>query len=673
MCTRLGIRTLYLCLLVGLWSIGGAWAQAQSPRLVNPYELLTRRSLPSRPPLDAAALTLDAGAAKAVRERSESLLARTRARLAPFGPKAQQDPSFKELLAIPQQNIDSARAKLLADQPAGAHWKAMESTVLTEMLDGAMLAAGYLLIQGVSEGTQAASLVPDIDAELARFQQRLALVPPTSVPTVLALTLAYSDWVDAQIYRDMARDPGGPLARLMRQGLASLKHPGEGESALDKLPLGVAQGLERGFVQLAGEVLAVPVIRLGVEASETRLYASLGAGPPLRLSLPELRRVADAYLDAAQANAERYEALRPVVRAAVTRFFHQDEHWLSDLGEEVTRRRFLYLRAHREAQDLPQALALLGCALSTYSEVLARVSLAQALSPRTAEEALPIGPLLDSVDESARQAAAQTHAATGGVPPAVRYDYDLGRSLRGGDAFDQVAAYESLWQAVALAHLSLVLSGTDGAPAVVPPVAGEESILAECAEDLLSFNEQRRQELVEHARGYLAKRSSAIPPDEWLGLIHETVLKICDKAKDRESDMRPLFWEELKHQASNWSRREGSLTRRHRALGERCPESPPETIEEERVRRETEEQREQRGRAAQALCLKLPEADRVAIQRKLHDGKTYEEIGRELGSTPEATRKRVHRALERLKKQLPPEVSTLWLLRGATAQSLSAS
>lgn len=622
-------------------------ARGQGASTIEPYEILYGRALAIQTRLSHQKLLPAAGAQALVQARTEALLARVHSVSAALGPSPSRKP-LQDLAAAVHAEESEATALRDRGKYYAAWHKASQDFVEVEFLTGLVEAVAKEAAQDASGGTGSLSKLPEVRARLEQFATRLQLVRPTSVSVALALAEAYTDLVDATLLLDLAQHRPTELLALLEPHLGPFK-PEKRDHA----------------VRWVLEPIAAPLVQWYIEDAELRLQASqVDPISVLRPTEPELRKLAQAYLRAARANLSLADSLREG-RTLPPRTLRQQAN--GRLGYLLLTQRLDYARNHQRDEGMAAVLAELGVSAAAYRasldelaelHVLTSPQVAVAADARAGAAATSQVRLMGMQIEELRvlDAAAQAQAVLGHVPAPILLAYQRAQELGEGDAEDQALAQGEQIGATVLAQLAAALASPpprqsfpidESTPNVGAAPTRDDYVLA-CIESL-RFSE------LGSARGFLVRKAMQLPEYERDNLIEMALVEACTRARDLRSSVRPYFYEILRNDLAQWYRNVAIFERNAPKLTTTCTAAPSQL--EGVLGRE-------RCTLLQEAMEDLPDDDRQILDLKYQDRLTHADIGQRLGISEEAARKRVKRALNRLrewfKRQDPNAFSLRW-------------
>ncbi len=619
-------------------------AYGQGASTIEPYEILYGRPLGIHPRLSAQKMVPSAGTLALVQARTDALLARVSSVSAALGPSPKAA-SLKDLAKTVHEE-ESEAVKLRDRGKHYAAWhKASLDFVEIEFLVGFVEAVAKEALQDTSGGHGSLSKLPELRARLDQFYTRLQLTRPSSVSVALALTAAYTDWVDATSLLDLVQNRPAELLGMLEPHLGPTK-----AEHRDKIV--------RWFL----EPIAVPLLQWCLEDAELRLQSS--QADPISVIQPseaELRRLAQAYARAARANLTLAESLIEG-RTLPTRTSEQQV--AGRFGALLIAERLDYVRVHQKDFGMPGMLANLGVSAAAYRASLnvlaelhvltapqvASASGADAVAAAVAQ-ARTIGMQLEEL--RVLDSAAQAQAALGHVPTPVLLAYQRAQELHEGDAEDQELAQIEQIESTVMAQLAAGLSSPaprqsfpidDNGPNVGAEPTREDYVLA-CIERL------RFSELAS-AKGFLVNKAPRMPEFERDNLIEAALVEACLRARDLRSSVRPYFFEMLRNDLAQWYREVEIFERNAPRLTTTCTGAPSAL--------EGLLGHEQCTLLQQAMGA-LPDELRELMELRYYKKLSEAEIAQQRGCSERTVRRRLNQSLELLreffKKQDPSAFS----------------
>ncbi|MFO0578882.1 MAG: sigma-70 family RNA polymerase sigma factor [Polyangia bacterium] len=619
-------------------------ASAQHPSVIEPYEVLY-----GKPQLGRAALTPDQMAPSAatlalVQARTETMLMRLGSVLGSLSPGA-GPPKLQRWSATVQKNRTEAEKLRDRGKHYAAWWKASKDFILAEFLTGVREAVAKEEAQDAGLGAPSSRL-PEVRARLDAFYTQLGVVRVSSASVALALSEAYSTWVDLTSLLDLLQNrPAQLIAMLEPAGIT------------------VPPEKQERFVRLLMEPIFIPIISWAMEESDLALRASQadlnGVIVPDEAALQKLAR---AYADAARANLllarSQREGRRLPDRGPAREFSGR-------LTGDQIEQGLTYERQHRTDTGMASALLLLGTSRSAYAFSLGELAetqvqldpgVAAATDSATAEREMDRlrTHRLYEYEPRARLAAAQAKAIVGQVPAFVGLAYLRGQELHDDeDLKDRELAVGELIESFTLAELAAALSA--------PPPGGAMPIddsLAGAPQEFIRVCIGRLKFAMEGpAFKMLQNQGISLPQQEFRELFMNAVIQTCTSAKDLTSSMpRALFLKVFMNEVMTWFREVKIHQRAMPKLSKVCSTLPRPDLELL--------ERQPCTLTQQAMSM-LDEDERQIIQWHEVEDLTFEEIAERLGVKNKATvEKRGQRALAKLRaayKKLDP-LSLSWQL-----------
>ncbi|MFO0577459.1 MAG: sigma-70 family RNA polymerase sigma factor [Polyangia bacterium] len=623
---RAGRSSLLILFFVLLFS---PLASAQVPNFVEPYEVLYGKPQAVQRTLAPDKMAPSAATLALVQTRTEAMLARLGSVAAALGPGTGQ-PKLQHWAA----DVKSGRTEAEKLRDRGKHYaawrKATSDFLAAEFLSGLLEAFAKEAAQDATSGTGSLSRLNEVRARLDAFQTRLQVVRVSSVSVALALSDAYSEWLDATSLLDLVQN-----------------RPDELFTVLEPLGVTIAPEKRAAFLRLLVEPFVVPLIQGLIEDSELELQAS--QADPLSSVQPDeaaLRQLARTYADAARANLRLAQLQRQGRRLPART--PRDE-FLSRLGGSLLHQSITFEEQHRDDRGLASALLLLGTSRDAYASSLDELAELQVRLDPAVAAALDSSSLELEMDrlrlnriveheQRAREAAAQAQAVLGHVPALIGMTYLRGQELAAGSAEDREFALALLIKARTLAELAAGLGAA--VPRDAAPLTPDQEALAR-EQRVLACIERLRFSETAMATGYLLKKAPQIGPSEIETVIEAALVKACTRARDLQRSVRPLFWVVLKQGLADWFREVAIFERARPKLTATCSE----------VRTPLEDMlgHEQCDLLQQAMS-QLSDREREIIRLRFDERLQFKELGERLNISEDAARMRVNAALQRLRK-----------------------
>lgn len=620
-------------------------ASAQTPSLIEPYEVLYGKPQRTQHSLSPEKMKPSPASLALVQARTETMLARLGSVASTL--RSGIGPQKLQRWGV---NIrrNRAEAEILRDRGKhyAAWWKATLNFMEAEFLSGILEAVAAEASQQEGSGGTQVSRLSEVRARLNAFYTRLEVVPVTSVSVALALSEGYATWMDMTSLQNLLE--GRPAELLAMFQLSGPPIPAERQ--------------ER-FVRLVMEPIFIPIIQWGIEESELLLQASQAdATSPMRLDEVALRQLARAYSDAAQANRQ-LTRLRAEGQSFPDRGPGQE--FANRLTGRLADESLSFVRQHREDKGMAGALLLVGTSRHAYAASLGSLAETQVqLDPAVATapdatsaeremDRLRLNRLVDA-EQQARAVAAQANAVLGSVPALVSLNYTQGQELQEGSIEDRELALTELLDARTLAELAVGLGAAVPRDAV--PLTSEDESQAK-QQLILACIERLRLSETSTAMGYLFKKAPQLEKADIESMIAGATLTACTRARNYQSSVRPLFWKILKNELADWFREV--------AVFERAAPKLTAVCEDVAISPEDELGKEQVCSLLHQAMGQLSDSDRTIIELKFEQGLKLEGIGQKLNITAEAARQRLNRALAKLRKfyQDRDVLSLSWLLR----------
>ena len=616
-------------------------ASAQTPSLIEPYEVLYGKPQLIQRALTPDRLTPSSASLALVQARTESMLARLGSVAATFGPGIGNDKLQRWATSIKRENTEAAQLRERG-KPYAAWDKAIDDYLEAEFLSGLVEAIVNSAVQTHTAGTGSTSRLSEVRARLNTFYTHLGVVPVNSVSVALALSEAYGAWVELTSLHNLVENrPAQLLAMLQLSGAP------------------VAPGKQGEFIREVMEPVFISIIQCYIEEAELALQASQADIATLvRPDEAELRKIARAYAEAARENRQLAQR-------------QKEAHSLPDRGSErqfagyldykLNQEGLSFEEQHRDEKGMAGALLLLGISRSAYSSSLAElieiqvqldpaVTLASTALAENEMDRLRKNRIVDA-EQRTREAAAQARSVLGHVPALVSLNYAQAQELTDGSIEDREKALTELMESRTLAELAAAL----GAPPLGASTPIDDSLASSPSDFIRVCIGRLRFAMEGPAYGLLQKRSISLSRQEFRELFMNAVVQTCTSARDLTSSMpRSLFLEVFYNEVMTWFREVKIHEHAMPKLTDVCATLP---------RPDQELLERQSCTLTQQAMSMLSEEDRQILELNLIQELSYEEIGQRIGITKAAAEKRGQRALAKLRaayKQLDPFSVSLW-------------
>lgn len=628
-------------LLVLIWLVSTLLASAargQQPVVVDPYEVLygKRLLLPQRPIPDFARKP-PSELVTLIEARTDLLMTKlnsTAAALGPAGSSQGTDNSFAKLasdLTNDRQRILRMRAQ---GRPFAAWHMASQEFVLIEFLVGIVNAVAKEALQEKTGGRGSLSRAPELRARLDTFYARLALIKPQNVGTVLAVLESYALWVDLTVAMDLLQNQPREIFRLF----------------LDEQPPSAehAAMLSRWLL----EPIFASILDWCLDEAEHLLQASMSdkSTQTLRIDESVLRELSRSYLESARTNLRLLE-LRSEGRKMPKR---------SDSDESAVRllsmllsKQIDYALAHREDSGIQAALTQLGTSFDAYRSSLAAHDQLEILTAPVVlfdevrdthekAQAATRNALIADRFLTARQAAALTRNASNFVPIPVVLSIQAGEELSDEDVSAKDRALEEFTDSQAMAQLAVALiapipgSASRGSEYVSDPE--QEAAISRCIDDL----SDRERGVMARAMGYAVGRGWRVQGTDLRSLIDQSIVETCTRARFLNESITRYFWRVYKNAYVNWLREVEVEERGVPKLTQTCEDVSPTPADDLLSRESCSLMRRAMGQ--------LSKEEREILRLKVDDRLSAGDIASQLNISEANARKRVQRALNKLRQ-----------------------
>lgn len=629
-----------LCLaLVLLCLLGAPAAHAQEPATVDPYQILHGHRLGPGPALSARSLELPPSTVALLRARTDMLLQRVRAELAPFDLSDDPTASREAVDFINALKDEISQAQALRDrgQYFAAQNKASILSLAGHAIKGVIEAALRHKVQTRSYYSQSAlSRVPEMRARLDALRARLDAARPASPSALAALYEAYGGWVGLHSLLALVASPPPELWALLQEH-----------------NLAVPPDRRDLVVQVFVEPIAATILREMEE--EIDLVMQAGQSAPAQGGAPmqeegALRRLATAYERAAHANFKLVDLRAEVRQLPQDKMRREIGRFMSALIEKEME----YLRSHRREPGQAEAMIQLAAGYSIYEYSLSSLAWTDVLSADgSATEVSKSQAIREALTQRlsaewrrAQDAMTRANGALGGLPVPTLMNFHSGQQLSAGGFDERELALLSLVSAAEQSRLVAALWIPPAQPAD-GAAQGSGADVEGCIEKLSG------SEISQQAEGFARNRGWAIPAQDLVDIIRKAVVQTCTRAKDLSRLPVSLFWHIFKQRAADWFRAVAIEGRAAPKLTASCEEVPSPA--EDLMRREACDRLRQ-------VMGQLSNEDKKLLEQHFTDGLTYGQIGQPLGLSEDAVRKRVRRILDQMRDQLKDIGPDAWLL-----------